>query len=258
MYEYKIGNTMSLSEQAKEKIKNYINSMDLQKSNKLPREEKLAEIIGVSRVTIRTALNDLAAEGKIFRRQGKGTFVNTDSFGIKVTFSPIVEFTQMIRECGYTPSVKILNVSEQPLEDEEIIKGLGLPKGEPMVLVEKVFFADKTPCSYTVDIFAKSILEDTKISELLTNSKSIFEVIFENHHKQILWDRIDLDVVNASKIPNYKRYLSSYFEKDMPLLLLNGLNFDNEDKPIMYSHEYIDTSIIKFSLIRQRKIQYIK
>lgn len=60
----------SLSGQAKEAILQYIEEMDLKTDNKLPREEALAEMLGVSRITIRQALNDLAAEGIIFRRQG--------------------------------------------------------------------------------------------------------------------------------------------------------------------------------------------
>ena len=59
----------SLSDQAKEAILQYIEEMDLKADNKLPREEALAEMLGVSRITIRQALNDLAAEGIIFRRQ---------------------------------------------------------------------------------------------------------------------------------------------------------------------------------------------
>ena len=64
-------NTMSLSEQAKKEVLKYIDEMDLKKENKLPREERLAEMIGVSRITIRQALNALASEGIIFRRQGR-------------------------------------------------------------------------------------------------------------------------------------------------------------------------------------------
>ena len=96
-------NVTSLSEQAKKEVLRYIENMDFDKGNKLPREEMLAEMIGVSRITIRQALNELSAEGIIFRRQGKGTFVNVDSLNIKVTFSPCMELTQMIQNSGYRP-----------------------------------------------------------------------------------------------------------------------------------------------------------
>ena len=91
--EYQKLNTLTLSEQAKREIHKYIKNMDLSRNNKLPREEVMAEMIGVSRITIRQAFNDLASEGIIFRRQGKGTFVNVDSLNIKVKFNPCMEFT---------------------------------------------------------------------------------------------------------------------------------------------------------------------
>ena len=64
-------NAFSLSDRARFEIQKYIGTMDLQKDNKLPREERLAEIIGVSRITIRQALNDLAAEGLISAGRGE-------------------------------------------------------------------------------------------------------------------------------------------------------------------------------------------
>ena len=78
-----------------------IEGMDLAQDNKLPREELLASQLGVSRTTIRQALNNLAAEGVVSRRQGKGTFVNVDSIGIRVTFSPCMELMQAIRNSGF-------------------------------------------------------------------------------------------------------------------------------------------------------------
>ena len=62
-------NTLSLSAQAKEAIQKYIGNMDLKLETKLPREETLADMLGVSRITVRQALADLAAEGIVFRKQ---------------------------------------------------------------------------------------------------------------------------------------------------------------------------------------------
>ena len=177
---------------------------------------------------------------------------------VKVSFSPVIELTQIIKECGYFPSVKTLNVSEFDLEDDNIAEKLELSKREKMISVEKIFFADKSPCVYTIDIFSKSILQGKDPIDAFKFNKSVYEVIFESYNRQILWDKVDISSVNASQIPNYKKYLSNDFEKEKPLLLLKGLNFDNEDKPIMITYEYIDTDFIKFSLIRQRKIQYLK
>ena len=59
-----------LSGQAKEAILQYIEEMDLKRTISFQEREALAEMLGVSRITIRQALNDLASEGIIFRRQG--------------------------------------------------------------------------------------------------------------------------------------------------------------------------------------------
>lgn len=256
MNSFKISNNISLSEQAKVSIKNYIKQMDLSKSNKLPREEKLAEIIGVSRVTIRAALNDLAGEGIIFRRQGKGTFVNVDSLNIKVTFSPVIEFTQMIKDSGYNPGVKNLNVSDYTINQDEIKQTLLLEKNDKLVAVEKMFFADDMVCAYSVDIFSKKLLNGCPYSEVLNYDKSVFEYIYDQTKREIVWDKIDLHVVNAESIPNYSLYLKNIFSKNTPLLLLEGVNYDNNDNPLVYSKEYINSQIIQFSVIRQRKIIY--
>ncbi len=99
----------SLSEEVKANIIKYIKTMDLRKNNKLPNEDLLANLFGVSRITIRSALNELSSEGLVFRQQGRGgTFVNVEALQMKVTLNPAVEFEDMIRNSGYSVDVKIL------------------------------------------------------------------------------------------------------------------------------------------------------
>jgi GntR family transcriptional regulator, arabinose operon transcriptional repressor len=62
-------------------LKRRIRTEALQKDQRLPTEAELAEEHGVSRVTVRKALDLLEHEGLIYRRQGAGSFVTPDRPG---------------------------------------------------------------------------------------------------------------------------------------------------------------------------------
>lgn len=249
-------NALTLSEQAGLEIKNYINTMNLQENNKLPREELLAEIIGVSRITIRQALNDLAAEGVVFRRQGKGTFVNVDSLNIKVHFNPCMEFSQMIKNSGYQPSVKLGDIKKIS-RDESICKLLRMEEGEELVVAEKVFLADGQFCVFCRDYFSASqVGDEDSFQEFSRYEDSIFQYIYNLSGKKCEWDKVEIDTTMSSDIDGLSRYIDKKEIADIPLLYLKGVNYDSEDIPILYANEYINTSIIKYNIIRTKNITY--
>jgi len=66
--------TQGNSNYALEKLRALLQSDSLDADGKLPTERTLSEILGVSRRSIRRALEVLEAEGRIWRRQGSGTF----------------------------------------------------------------------------------------------------------------------------------------------------------------------------------------
>lgn len=66
--------TQGNSNYALEKLRALLQSDSLDTDGKLPTERTLSEILGVSRRSIRRALEVLEAEGRIWRRQGSGTF----------------------------------------------------------------------------------------------------------------------------------------------------------------------------------------
>ena len=190
----------SLSGQAKEAILQYIEEMDLKTDNKLPREEALAEMLGVSRITIRQALNDLAAEGIIFRRQGRGTFVNVDSLNIKVTFSPCMELTQMIKKSGYAPSVRLLNIQKVKRE-EEICSLLQMQPDEQLVVAEKLFLADDKICAFCRDYFGMNLIGGEEAFDMFSKYEdSIYKYIYELSGEKAQWDKVEIDTVNPAEI----------------------------------------------------------
>jgi len=66
--------TQGNSNYALEKLRTLLRSDSLDADGKLPTERTLSEMLGVSRRSIRRALEVLEAEGRIWRRQGSGTF----------------------------------------------------------------------------------------------------------------------------------------------------------------------------------------
>ena len=80
---------VSLHYQIRLKIEEFLKNSDFL-SKPFPPEEKLAELFGVSRGTIRRALTDLVNQGVLYRIPGKGTFLNKKTLSTeKITiFSP--------------------------------------------------------------------------------------------------------------------------------------------------------------------------
>ena len=98
----------------------------------LPSETQLAAGFGVSIGTLRRAVDDLAAEHILVRRQGRGTFVAThtsDRF--------LFQFFHVERSDGLrdAPAVDLVSFERMRL-DEEAAAALALPIGESAFQVE--------------------------------------------------------------------------------------------------------------------------
>lgn len=62
--------------QVKTNIKKWILAGQVGRDGKIPSENSMAELFGISRHTVRQAVGELVNEGWLYREQGRGTFVN--------------------------------------------------------------------------------------------------------------------------------------------------------------------------------------
>lgn len=244
-----------LKTQVKDALNNYIKQLDLSKSNKLPREEALANMLGVSRVTLRSVLDEMASDGIIFRRQGKGTFVNTVFFEMNVSFNPVMHFSDMIQNSGYEPKVDILYCGVEPA-NSEVASKLKIQEGSPVIVCAKVFYADNNICAMVQDYVPEEIVGTLDLELMKHYGDSLFYYIYHQTERRVIWDKVEIDVVNSREVKRLHGHIKEHAGKDKPFLLLNGVNYDEEDKEILYAKEYIDTSILKFNQIRKRSISY--
>jgi DNA-binding FadR family transcriptional regulator len=68
---------MDRSDQALNKVRDYIERQNVAVDGRIPPERTLASELGVGRRSVRRALDVLEQEGRIHRHQGRGTFIDT-------------------------------------------------------------------------------------------------------------------------------------------------------------------------------------
>src|SRR5215831_11651564 len=134
---------LPLYHQLQSVLKAEIESGKWRPDEQLPTETRLAESYGVSKITVRQALQELAAMGYIRREQGRGTFVT----GPKFSEGPrqLTSFTEEMAGHRLAAASRVLEQAVAPAgaavaealeipEDESvfILKRLRLAGGEPM------------------------------------------------------------------------------------------------------------------------------
>ena len=75
----------SLVDSAEQALQNWLAGGRYRPGDRLPPEQELAVMLGVSRGTLRSALLRLEQSGEIVRRQGSGTFVGPHSLRARST-----------------------------------------------------------------------------------------------------------------------------------------------------------------------------
>ncbi|GMU70032.1 MAG: GntR family transcriptional regulator [Steroidobacteraceae bacterium] len=93
----------------------------------IPTEAELCTIFGVSRITVRKALADLAREGWFVRRPGRGTFVELSAARAPASLD-LHEAMSQVADLGAATQVRDASVDEV-LADDETLAALGLEPG---------------------------------------------------------------------------------------------------------------------------------
>jgi GntR family transcriptional regulator len=107
----------------------------------LPPERDLAEMLNVSRITVRKAIDELAEEGLLIRKQGSGTFVSNR---VEKNFAKLTSFSEDMRARGREPRSVWLNRAEGTVTPEESLTLRSSP-GTPVYRFHRIRYADDAP-----------------------------------------------------------------------------------------------------------------
>lgn len=130
--------------QLQRRIAGAIAAGGLKPGDSLPPERDMAAMTGLSRVTVRKAVQALVAEGALTQRRGSGTFVAPRVERLEQALSLLTSFTEdMARRGKAVESRWISRVIASPAPEE--VMALGLRAGDLVARLDRVRSSDGVP-----------------------------------------------------------------------------------------------------------------
>ena len=139
----------------------------LQPGAALPGEHKLAERYGVSRVTIRRALDALAQDGLIEKRAGSGSIVRSPTRNTQTIAADIANLMPQLARMAAKTEARLLAFSYQPA-GAQIAAALGLDAGATVQRAVRVRLIDGRPFSYLTTHVPEAVARSYSEADLAT------------------------------------------------------------------------------------------
>ena len=142
----------SLVDSAEQALRDWLAPGRHRTGDRLPPEHELGAMLGVSRGTLRTALQRLESSGEIVRRQGSGTFVAhmPGPIALDEGLERLESYSSLARRRGVKLSVDDL-VIERTEMTPELAHTFGVDPATPAPSISRVLLADGVPAAIMVD-----------------------------------------------------------------------------------------------------------
>lgn len=118
---------------------------DLKPGDRLPTEDELIQQFGVSRITVRRAVQNLAARALVVTKPGRGTFVAAPR--IRQPLTELTGFVEDMEAHGLAATARVLTIQEVPAPPN-VRAALDLPLGSVVTFIERVRLAGGHPVSF--------------------------------------------------------------------------------------------------------------
>jgi len=122
----------------------------------LPSERTLSELLDVSRVTARKAIDQLVEQGLVVRRRGSGNYIAPR---IEQPLSNLSSFSEQLQQRGYRPGSRWLKREVVIASSDEQLS-LGLAQNTKVARLERLRLADDVVMAYEVSVLPFSVVPD--------------------------------------------------------------------------------------------------
>ena len=237
----------SLALQLRDRIRLMLKEKYYRAGDRLPSEENLVEIFGVSRATIREALKLLEEEKIILVRHGLGRFLGVDlSNFLTEDIARLQSVTEMAGNLGIQIQTEVVDLSKETA-DELVQARLNIEAGECVYVLQRARKTGGETVIFSIDIFPCSIVN----GEIDRNSfqGSLLALMENQWGRRLAYSRavIGAEQLTADLSQKIQDYSGACW------IVLEQVNYDENDYPILYSRDYHRGDKFRFHVLRRRR-----
>jgi len=200
----------------------------LEPGSPVPTERELAGAWETSRTTVRQALADLVAEGRLVRRQGSGTYVAEP----KITWPLyLASFTEQVKASGFTPSAEVL-AAQRVSAGGELAERLGVPVRTPVYRLERRRLADNWPIA--VETSWLPARRFPGLTRLIRSHGSLHEILSTRFQTSLVMGEESIETAPAT--PREAGHLQ--VDVGTPMLVVSRQNFDVEGTVVEFGRTW--------------------
>ena len=142
---------------------------------KIPTESQLVESFGVSKITVRQALEQLVDQGYVRREHGRGTFVSHRKFDEGPR--QLTSFSEEMKGHSMVASSRILGQTVERA-DSQLARALDLQPNAPVIVIRRLRLASGQPVTIQKAHIPKSLAPGLQVAE----DASLYDVLQRIYH----------------------------------------------------------------------------
>ena len=213
--------------------------------DRLPSEPALAAAYGVSRATMREALQNLAGAGLVRRVHGLGTFVTSVSTKMESALDVDLGVTEAIRAAHQQLGVQVLRAAEQPAP-QEVGEALGLPPAGRVLWIERAILANDVRAVAAVDAIPVAIAARAPTPY---EGGSVYRFLEVDCGVTLAGGSASITAVRAER--RVARVLD--LEEGEPVLRVSQTERADDGTLVLYSEEHYVPNLFELTIRRTRR-----
>jgi len=232
----------SLYAQIRDGIRGLINSRVLPCGKPLPSEQKMAESLRVSRMTLRQALAELKRAGYLECKHGLGNIVRQPQPRFIHQITELSSFSEDMRARGLTPASQVLK-KYRIAANPEVANQLRCQVGDPLFFLERLRLADGVPLGLHAVYLPAGLVDFEDLGQ-----KPLYDSLAEVG----VWVHTAEEFIEACAAKRREAMLLG-LRVGEPLLLITRITYDQRSRPVELVYARYRSDVYRYHARLARK-----